>query len=293
MSLIKKLNQIIAAVLPNKNKQAQPFEKVMFKDRLIRYDEQIEMEYLSLKDAEWFQFEPLPNDDPFTASPLQLKIENRDATNLKLKQLKLLRKKANLSSKELIEGIELLLKYGVWTDQIVSFLDVCMNNEDIYTSDAHMIITTLLENSIRAVPNEDEEDFESYIAFDFEKYFEEHLSIKLKVAGFLDIKFSQTVSPFYVDEPESLLVYRFVIEYGNQKRFIRIESDCDIFLLLRSISNGILMESGSNMRFYRMQFCPYPILLEKELALDLMKKHNILIFHENWSFPTSFPEYID
>jgi hypothetical protein len=100
MSLIKKLNQIIAAVLPNKNKQAQPFEKVMFKDRLLRYDEQIEMEYLSLKDAEWFQFEPLPNDDSFTASPLQLKIENKDAINLKLKQLKLLRKKANLSSKE-------------------------------------------------------------------------------------------------------------------------------------------------------------------------------------------------
>jgi len=265
----------------------------MFEDRLIRYDEQIEMEYLSLKDAEWFQFEPLDNDNPFQARPLQLKVENRDEINRKLNQLKLLRKKAKLSSKQLIEGIELLLKYGVWTDQIVTFLDDCMNNEDIYTSDAHMIITTLLENSIRAVQNEDEEDFESYIAFDFEKYFEEHLSLKLKLAGFLDIQFSQTVSPLYGDEPESLLVYRFVIEYGNQKRHIRIESDCDIFLLLRSIFNGILMESGSNMRFYRMQFCPYTILLEKELALDLMKKHNILIFHENWSFPTSFPEFID
>ncbi len=291
MSLKIKINQIIASVFAGNNKQ--PFEKVLFEDRLIRYDDQIEMEYESLKDAEWFKFEPVDNNTPFKVSPLQLKAENREAINEKLKQLKLLRKKANLSSKQLIEGIELLLKYGVWTDHIVSFLDDCMNNEDIYTSDAHLIITTLLENSIRAVQNEDEEDFESYIAFDFEKYFEEHLSLKLKVAGFLDIQFSQTVTPFDGEEPESLLVYRFIIEYGNQKRFIRIESDGDIFLLLRSIFNGILLESGSNMRFYRMQFCPYPILLEKELALDLMKKQNILIFHENWSFPTSFPEFID
>ena len=291
MSLKIKINQIIASVFAGNNKQ--PFEKVLFEDRLIRYDDQIEMEYESLKDAEWFKFEPVDNNTPFKVSPLQLKAENREAINEKLKQLKLLRKKANLSSKQLIEGIELLLKYGVWTDHIVSFLDDCMNNEDIYTSDAHLIITTLLENSIRAVQNEDEEDFESYIAFDFEKYFEEHLSLKLKVAGFLDIQFSQTVAPFDADDLEPLLVYRFIIEYGNQKRFIRIESDGDIFLLLRSIFNGILLESGSNMRFYRMQFCPYPILLEKELALDLMKKQNILIFHENWSFPTSFPEYID
>ena len=291
MSLKIKINQIIASVFAGKNKQT--FEKVLFEDRLIRYDEQIEMEYESLKDAQWFKFEPIDNTSPFKASPLQLKAENREAINEKLKQLKLLRKKANLSSKQLIEGIELLLKYGVWTDHIVSFLDDFMNNEDIYTSDAHLIITTLLENSIRAVQNEDEEDFESYIAFDFEKYFEEHLSLKLKVAGFLDIQFSQTVAPFDADDLEPLLVYRFIIEYGNQKRFIRIESDGDIFLLLRSIFNGILLESGSNMRFYRMQFCPYPILLEKELALDLMKKQNILIFHENWSFPTSFPEYID
>ncbi len=291
MSLKIKINQIIASVFAGNNKQ--PFEKVLFEDRLIRYDDQIEMEYESLKDAEWFKFEPVDNNTPFKVSPLQLKAENREAINEKLKQLKLLRKKANLSSKQLIEGIELLLKYGVWTDHIVSFLDDFMNNEDIYTSDAHLIITTLLENSIRAVQNEDEEDFESYIAFDFEKYFEEHLSLKLKVAGFLDIQFSQTVAPFDADDLEPLLVYRFIIEYGNQKRFIRIESDGDIFLLLRSIFNGILLESGSNMRFYRMQFCPYPILLEKELALDLMKKQNILIFHENWSFPTSFPEYID
>ena len=291
MSLKIKINQIIASVFAGKNKQT--FEKVLFEDRLIRYDDQIEMEYESLKDAEWFKFEPVDNNTPFKVSPLQLKAENREAINEKLKQLKLLRKKANLSSKQLIEGIELLLKYGVWTDHIVSFLDDCMNNEDIYTSDAHLIITTLLENSIRAVQNEDEEDFESYIAFDFEKYFEEHLSLKLKVAGFLDIQFSQTVAPFDADDLEPLLVYRFIIEYGNQKRFIRIESDGDIFLLLRSIFNGILLESGSNMRFYRMQFCPYPILLEKELALDLMKKQNILIFHENWSFPTSFPEFID
>lgn len=293
MSLIKKINQFIAAVLPIKNKHAQSFEKVMFKDRLIRYDQQIEMEYESLKHAQWFQFEPLPNSTPFKASPLKLKIENRDEINLKLKQLKLLRKKANLSSKQLIEGIELLLKYGVWTDQIVTFLDNCAKNEDIYKSDDHLIITTLLENSIRAVQNEDEEDFESYIAFDFEKYFEEQLSLKLKLAGFLDIQFSQTVTPFYGDDPESILVYNFIIEYANQKRFIRIESDGDIFLLLRSIFNGILMESGSTMRFYRIQFCPYPILLEKELALNLMKKHNILIFHENWSFPTSYPDFID
>ena len=291
MSLKIKINQIIASVFAGNNKQ--PFEKVLFEDRLIRYDDQIEMEYESLKDAEWFKFEPVDNNTPFKVSPLQLKAENREAINEKLKQLKLLRKKANLSSKQLIEGIELLLKYGVWTDHIVSFLDDFMNNEDIYTSDAHLIITTLLENSIRAVQNEDEEDFESYIAFDFEKYFEEHLSLKLKVAGFLDIQFSQTVAPFDADDLEPLLVYRFIIEYGNQKRFIRIESDGDIFLLLRSIFNGILLESGSNMRFYRMQFCPYPILLEKELALDLMKKQNILIFHENWSFPTSFPEFID
>lgn len=291
MSLKLIINQIIANVFSNKNKE--PFEKVIFKDRLIRYDKQIEMEYESLKDAEWFQFEPIDNINPFKVSPLQLKVENRDVIDQKLKQLRLLRKKAKLSSKQLIEGIELLLKYGVWTDHIVTFFDDCMDNEEIYTSDAHLIITTLLENSIRAFRNEDEEDFESYITYDFEKYFEEHLSLKLKVAGFLDIKFSQSVTPFYGDEPESILVYRFTIEYGNQKRLIRIESDCDIFLLLRSIFNGILMESGSTMRFYRMQFCPYPILLEKELALDLMKKQNILIFHENWSFPTSFPEYID
>jgi hypothetical protein len=291
MSLKIKINQIIASVFAGKNKQT--FEKVLFEDRLIRYDDQIEMEYESLKDAQWFKFEPIDNTTPFKVSPLQLKAEKREAINEKLKQLKLLRKKANLSSKQLIEGIELLLKYGVWTDHIVSFLDDCMNNEDIYTSDSHLIITTLLENSIRTVQNEDEEDFESSIAFDFEKYFEEHLSLKLKVAGFLDIQFSQTVTPLYGEEPESLLVYGFIIEYGNQKRFIRIESDGDIFLLLRSIFNGILLESGSNMRFYRMQFCPYPILLEKELALDLMKKQNILIFHENWSFPTSFPEFID
>ena len=291
MSLKIKINQIIASVFAGKNKQT--FEKVLFEDRLIRYDDQIEMEYESLKDAQWFKFEPIDNTTPFKVSPLQLKAEKREAINEKLKQLKLLRKKANLSSKQLIEGIELLLKYGVWTDHIVSFLDDCMNNEDIYTSDSHLIITTLLENSIRTVQNEDEEDFESSIAFDFEKYFEEHLSLKLKVAGFLDIQFSQTVTPLYGEEPESLLVYGFIIEDGNQKRFIRIESDGDIFLLLRSIFNGILLESGSNMRFYRMQFCPYPILLEKELALDLMKKQNILIFHENWSFPTSFPEFID
>lgn len=291
MSLKIKINQIIASVFAGKNKQT--FEKVLFEDRLIRYDDQIEMEYESLKDAQWFKFEPIDNTTPFKVSPLQLKAEKREAINEKLKQLKLLRKKANLSSKQLIEGIELLLKYGVWTDHIVSFLDDCMNNEDIYTSDSHLIITTLLENSIRAVQNEDEEDFECYIAFDFEKYFEAHLSLKLKVAGFLDIQFSQTVTPLYGEEPESLLVYGFIIEYGNQKRFIRIESDGDIFLLLRSIFNGILLESGSNMRFYRMQFCPYPILLEKELALDLMKKQNILIFHENWSFPNSFPEFID
>jgi hypothetical protein len=291
MSLKIKVKQIINAVFSKNNKQ--PFEKVMFKDRLIRYDEQIEMEYLSLKDAEWFKFEPIDNDTPFQVSPLQLKAENRHEINEKLKQLKLLRKKANLSSKQLIEGIELLLKYGVWTDHIVSFLDDCINNEELYKSDAHLIITTLLENSIRAVKNEDEEDFESYMAFDFEKYFEEHLSLKLKLAGFLDINFSQTVAPFDADDLEPLLVYRFNIEYGNQKRFIRIESDCDIFILLRSIFNGILLESGSNMRFYLMQFCSYPILLEKELALDLMKKQNILIFHENWSFPTSFPEFID
>ena len=143
------------------NNNKQPFEKVLFKDRLIRYDEQIEMEYLSLKDAEWFKFEPIENNTPFKVSPLQLKVENIDEINLKLKQLKLLRKKANLSSKQLIEGIELLLKYGVWTDHIVSFLDECINNEELYTSDAYLIITTLLENSIRAVKNEDEEDFES------------------------------------------------------------------------------------------------------------------------------------
>jgi hypothetical protein len=291
MSLKIKINQLIASVFPNKNKQ--PFEKVLFEDRLIRYDDQIEMEYLSLKDAEWFKFEPIDNDTPFQVSPIQLKAENRHEINEKLKQLKMVRKKAKLSSKQLIEGIELLLNYGVWTDHIVSFLDDCINNEELYTSDAHLIITTLLENSIRAVKNEDEEDIESYIAFDFEKYFEEHLSLKLKLAGFLDIKFSQTVAPFDADDLEPLLVYRFNIEYGNQKRFIRIESDCDIFILLRSIFNGILLESGSNMRFYLMQFCPYPILLEKELALDLMKKQNILIFHENWSFPTSFPEFID
>ena len=134
------------------------------------------------------------------------------------------------------------MNYGVWTDHIVSFLDDCINNEELYTSDAHLIITTLLENSIRAVKNEDEEDFESYIAFDFEKYFEEHLSLKLKLAGFLDIKFSQTVAPFDADDLEPLLVYRFTIEYGNQKRYIRIESDCDIFILLRSIFNGILLD---------------------------------------------------
>jgi len=291
MSLKIKINQIIDAVFSNKNKQ--PFEKVLFEDRLIRYDEQIEMEYLSLKDAEWFKFEPIDNDTPFQVSPLKLKVENINEINEKLKQLKMVRKKAKLSSKQLIEGIELLLNYGVWTDHIASFLDDCINNEELYTSDAHLIITTLLENSIRAVKNEDEEDFESYIAFDFEKYFEEHLSLKLKLAGFFDIKFNQTVAPFDADDLEPLLVYRFTIEYGNQKRFIRIESDCDIFILLRSIFNGILLESGSNMRFYLMQFCSYPILLEKELALDLMKKQNILIFHENWSFPTSFPEFID
>ncbi len=60
MSLIKKLNQIIAAVLPHKNKQAQPFEKVMFKDRLLRYDEQIEMEYLSLKMPNGFNLNRFP-----------------------------------------------------------------------------------------------------------------------------------------------------------------------------------------------------------------------------------------
>jgi hypothetical protein len=290
MSLKIKINQFFASVFPSKNQQT--FEKVLFEDRLVRYDEQIEMQYESLKYAQWFQFEPIDNVNPFKVSPLQLKVENRDEINLKLKQLTLLRKNSNLSSKLLIEGIELLLKYGVWTDHIVDFLDECIENESIYTSDAHLIITTLLENSIRAIRNEDEEDFESYIAFDFEKYFEEHLSLIFKVSGFLDMKFSQSVSPFDGEEPESLLVYRFTIEYGNQKRFIRIESDGDIFLLLRSIFNGILMESGSNMRIYRMQFCSYPILLEKELALELMKKHGILIFHENWSFPTSYPDYI-
>jgi len=44
MSLKIKINQIIDAVFSKNNKQ--PFGKVMFEDRLIRYDEQIEMEYL-------------------------------------------------------------------------------------------------------------------------------------------------------------------------------------------------------------------------------------------------------
>lgn len=288
MSLKRKLTQFITAVLPNRIKHTQPFEKILFKDRLIRYDKQIEMEYESIKDADWFQVEPMDNVSPFIVSPLQLKADNREVITKKLKQLKLLRKKANITSKELIEGIELLLQYGVWTNHITDFLDECINNETIYTSDAHVILTTLLENSIRTVRDEDEYDFESNIAYDFEKYFEDHQSLKLKIAGFLDIKLSQTVKPF----DERLLKYNFTIEYGNQKRFIQIESDADIFLLFKSIFNGILMESGSNMRFYRIQFCPYPILLEKELALELMKKYNILIFHENWSFPTSYPEYI-
>lgn len=287
MSLKKKFNQLITSLFSDKNKQ--PFEKAVFEDRLIRYDNQIEMEYESIKDSDWFQSEPIDNNSPFFVSPLRLKAKNREAINEKLKQLKLLRKKANVSSKEIIDGIELLLKYGVWTDHIVDFLEECMNNESIYTSDAHLIITTLLVNSIRTIRDEDEYDYESYQTYDFEKYFEEHWSLKLKIAGFLDIKLSQTVKPF----DEKLLKYQFTIEFENQKRLIQIESDADIFLLFKSIFNGLLMESGSNMRFYSVQFCPYSILLEKELALELMKNHGILIFHENWSFPTSFPEFID
>ena len=68
MSLKIKINQLIASVFPNKNKQQ--FEKVLFEDRLIRYDEQIEMEYESLKDAQWFKFEPIDNNTPFIVSPL-------------------------------------------------------------------------------------------------------------------------------------------------------------------------------------------------------------------------------
>lgn len=287
MSLKIKFSQLITSLFSDKKKQ--PFEEVVFKDHLIHYDKQIEMEYESIKDADWFQSEPINNNSPFLVSPLRLKAKNREAINEKLKQLKLLRKKANVSSKEIIDGIELLLKYGVWTDHIVDFLEECMNNESVYTSDAHLIIATLLENSIRTVRDEDEYDYESYQTYDFEKYFEEHWSLKLKIAGFLDIKLSQTVKPF----DEKLLKYHFTIEFENQKRFIQMESDADIFLLFKSIFNGLLMESGSNMRFYSVQFCPYSILLEKELALELMKNHGILIFHENWSSPTSFPEFID
>lgn len=287
MSLKIKFSQFITSLFSDKNKQ--PFEEVVFKDRLIRYDKQIEMEYESIKEADWFQSEPINNNSPFLVSPLRLKAKNREAINEKLKQLKLLRKKANVSSKEIIDGIELLLKYGVWTDHIVDFLEEFMNNESVYTSDAHLIIATLLENSIRTIRDEDEYDYESYQTYDFEKYFEEHWSLKLKIAGFLDIKLSQTVKPF----DEKLLKYHFTIEFENQKRFIQMESDADIFLLFKSIFNGLLMESGSNMRFYSVQFCHYSILLEKELALELMKNHGILIFHENWSSPTSFPEFID
>ena len=68
MSLKIKINQIIASVFAGNNKQ--PFEKVLFEDRLIRYDEQIEMEYESLKDAQWFKFEPIDNNTPFIVSPL-------------------------------------------------------------------------------------------------------------------------------------------------------------------------------------------------------------------------------
>ena len=279
MTIKSIFNQFFNAAFPKRNKQN--FEKVLFHDRLVHYDEQMQFEYNLIKGSEWFRTEPLEDNQPYQITPLHLKASNREVIDEKLNQWKQLRKKANLSSKKLIKGIELLLEYGVWTDPITIFLDEILKNEGIvYTTDDSLILSTLLENSCRVVRNEDEEMFESYIVFDFEKYFEENLSLPLKTAGFLDIKLSQSVQKY----DESLLRYHFVIEFGNQKRFITMTSDGDLFLLIRFIFNGILIESGSNMRFYRMQFCPYPILLEKELALELMKKYEILIFNEGWGF---------
>jgi hypothetical protein len=260
----------------------QNFEKLLFEERLKIYDEQIYEEYERLKYADWFNIEPIDEIMPYKLIPVHLRADNNIEIKEKLNQLKSIRKKAKLPSKKLIEGIELLLEYGIWTNPIVMILDEFISNENIVKDDDYSILSTLIEHSHRAVRNEMEEaDYESDELFDFEKYFEENLSLNLKIAGFQDIKLSQNVTPYEEFEDEHLLVYHFTIEIGKQKYSISISSDFDLFWMMRTIFNGLLLELGSNMRFYRLQFCPYPVFLEKELALKLMKQHGILIFNES------------
>jgi hypothetical protein len=273
--------KIFNRLLTNKKRKLNtPFEQAFFLDRLSHFDNQI---HLFWKQSEAFDFlktESNPQATAIKPKPIKIKSDNPKLINQKLKHWAKLRKKANISSDELTDGIKLLIDYGVWTDEIIVLLDEYIKNETIvYSTDTQSIIISLLEYSIRSINWEIEEDFESDEIFDFEKYFENNLRLPFNIAGFYNLKFSQSSKPW---QWENLINYTFVFELNHLKNTITITSDCDLFLLIRTVLNGILLKHESNFRIYRIENCPYPIFLEKELALHLMKRHGILFFHDSW-----------